>query len=67
MQLQKKHCLSNNAIWKSQIKVLFPVFLQICVLLFVCLYMVSYLILTHFRKAAEFVTGKLESLSPLGV
>lgn len=32
----------------------------ICVLLFVCLYMVSYLILTHFRKAAEFVTDDSE-------
>ncbi|XP_074538433.1 limb region 1 homolog-like protein [Halichoeres trimaculatus] len=32
----------------------------ICVLLFACLYMVSYLILTHFRKAAEFVTDDSE-------
>ncbi|XP_034551195.1 limb region 1 homolog-like protein [Notolabrus celidotus] len=32
----------------------------ICVLLFTCLYMVSYLILTHFRKAAEFVTDDSE-------
>uniref|UniRef100_A0A7N8XJU1 Limb development membrane protein 1-like n=1 Tax=Mastacembelus armatus TaxID=205130 RepID=A0A7N8XJU1_9TELE len=31
----------------------------ICVLLFTCLYMVSYLILTHFKKTAEFVTGEL--------
>uniref|UniRef100_A0A8D0DGM6 Limb development membrane protein 1-like n=1 Tax=Sander lucioperca TaxID=283035 RepID=A0A8D0DGM6_SANLU len=30
----------------------------ICVLLFTCLYMVSYLILTHFKKTAEFVTGE---------
>ncbi|XP_036387978.1 limb region 1 homolog-like protein [Megalops cyprinoides] len=28
----------------------------ICVLLFVCLYIVSYLIITHFKKNAEFVT-----------
>ncbi|KAM6981654.1 limb region 1 homolog-like protein [Tautogolabrus adspersus] len=32
----------------------------ICVLLFTCLYMVSYLILTHFKKAAEFVTDDIE-------
>ncbi|KAM9856357.1 limb region 1 homolog-like protein [Aulostomus maculatus] len=32
----------------------------ICVLLFTCLYMVSYLILTHFKKAAEFVTEDIE-------
>ncbi|CAJ1085204.1 limb region 1 homolog-like protein [Xyrichtys novacula] len=32
----------------------------ICVLLFACLYMVSYLILTHFKKAAEFVTDDSE-------
>ncbi|CAN9516116.1 unnamed protein product [Ophioblennius macclurei] len=32
----------------------------ICVLLFSCLYMVSYLILTHFRKNAEFVTDDTE-------
>ena len=32
--------------------------LQICVLLFICLYIVSYLILTHFKKNAEFVTGE---------
>nr|AAC34385.1 unknown [Takifugu rubripes] len=31
--------------------------LQICVLLFTCLYIVCYLILTHFKKTAEFVTG----------
>uniref|UniRef100_A0A3B5LDZ9 Limb development membrane protein 1-like n=1 Tax=Xiphophorus couchianus TaxID=32473 RepID=A0A3B5LDZ9_9TELE len=28
----------------------------ICVLLFTCLYMVCYLILTHFKKTAEFIT-----------
>ncbi|XP_029361736.1 limb region 1 homolog-like protein isoform X3 [Echeneis naucrates] len=32
----------------------------ICVLLFTCLYMVSYLILTHFKKTAEFVTEDVE-------
>ncbi|XP_068601821.1 limb region 1 homolog-like protein [Brachionichthys hirsutus] len=32
----------------------------ICVLLFTCLYIVSYLILTHFKKAAEFVTDDVE-------
>ncbi|XP_017270722.1 limb region 1 homolog-like protein [Kryptolebias marmoratus] len=32
----------------------------ICVLLFTCLYMVCYLILTHFKKAAEFVTDDVE-------
>uniref|UniRef100_UPI0037E8BB8D limb region 1 homolog-like protein isoform X3 n=1 Tax=Semicossyphus pulcher TaxID=241346 RepID=UPI0037E8BB8D len=32
----------------------------ICVLLFTCLYMVSYLILTHFKKAAEFITDDIE-------
>uniref|UniRef100_A0A667WIS8 Limb development membrane protein 1-like n=1 Tax=Myripristis murdjan TaxID=586833 RepID=A0A667WIS8_9TELE len=32
----------------------------ICVLLFTCLYILCYLILTHFRKTAEFVTGKLK-------
>ncbi|XP_072222702.1 limb region 1 homolog-like protein isoform X1 [Leuresthes tenuis] len=32
----------------------------ICVLLFTCLYMVCYLILTHFKKAAEFVTDDIE-------
>ncbi|KAM8754113.1 limb region 1 homolog-like protein [Acanthopagrus latus] len=32
----------------------------ICVLLFTCLYIVSYLILTHFKKAAEFVTDDIE-------
>lgn len=32
--------------------------LQICVLLFTCLYIVCYLILTHFKKTAEFVTGE---------
>ncbi|KAF3696874.1 Limb region 1 -like protein-like protein [Channa argus] len=32
----------------------------ICVLLFTCLYIVSYLILTHFKKTAEFVTGDVE-------
>lgn len=31
--------------------------LQICVLLFACLYIVCYFILTHFKKTAEFVTG----------
>uniref|UniRef100_A0A8D0AJV5 Limb development membrane protein 1-like n=1 Tax=Sander lucioperca TaxID=283035 RepID=A0A8D0AJV5_SANLU len=33
---------------------------MICVLLFTCLYMVSYLILTHFKKTAEFVTDDIE-------
>uniref|UniRef100_A0A4W6FA48 Limb development membrane protein 1-like n=1 Tax=Lates calcarifer TaxID=8187 RepID=A0A4W6FA48_LATCA len=32
----------------------------ICVLLFTCLYIVSYLILTHFKKTAEFVTDDIE-------
>ncbi|XP_026224526.1 limb region 1 homolog-like protein [Anabas testudineus] len=32
----------------------------ICVLLFTCLYMVSYLILTHFKKTAEFITDDVE-------
>lgn len=32
----------------------------ICVLLFTCLYMVCYLVLTHFKKAAEYVTDDLE-------
>ncbi|XP_028308751.1 limb region 1 homolog-like protein [Gouania willdenowi] len=32
----------------------------ICVLLFSCLYILSYLILTHFRKNAEFVTDDTE-------
>uniref|UniRef100_A0A3B5LMI5 Limb development membrane protein 1-like n=1 Tax=Xiphophorus couchianus TaxID=32473 RepID=A0A3B5LMI5_9TELE len=34
---------------------------QICVLLFTCLYMVCYLILTHFKKTAEFITGEFDS------
>jgi len=32
----------------------------ICVLLFTCLYMVSYFILTHFKKNADFVTDDIE-------
>uniref|UniRef100_A0A674PH94 Limb development membrane protein 1-like n=1 Tax=Takifugu rubripes TaxID=31033 RepID=A0A674PH94_TAKRU len=32
----------------------------ICVLLFTCLYIVCYLILTHFKKTAEFVTEDIE-------
>uniref|UniRef100_A0A8B9H183 Limb development membrane protein 1 like n=1 Tax=Astyanax mexicanus TaxID=7994 RepID=A0A8B9H183_ASTMX len=32
----------------------------ICVQLFICLYILSYLILTHFRKNAEFVTDDIE-------
>lgn len=32
----------------------------ICVLLFTCLYIVSYLILTHFKKTAEFITDDAE-------
>ncbi|XP_063064714.1 limb region 1 homolog-like protein isoform X1 [Engraulis encrasicolus] len=32
----------------------------ICVLLFSCLYILSYLILTHFKKNAEFVTDDIE-------
>ncbi|XP_019944941.1 limb region 1 homolog-like protein [Paralichthys olivaceus] len=32
----------------------------ICVLLFTCLYILSYLILTHFKKTAEFVTDDIE-------
>lgn len=32
----------------------------ICVLLFTCLYIVSYFILTHFKKNAEFVTDDVE-------
>lgn len=32
----------------------------ICVLLFTCLYIVSYLILTHFKKTAEFITEDIE-------
>lgn len=39
--------------------------LQICVLLFTCLYIVCYLILTHFKKTAEFVTGGSGSHSRL--
>uniref|UniRef100_A0A667WLE8 Limb development membrane protein 1-like n=1 Tax=Myripristis murdjan TaxID=586833 RepID=A0A667WLE8_9TELE len=34
--------------------------IQICVLLFTCLYILCYLILTHFRKTAEFVTDDIE-------
>ncbi|AWP09680.1 putative protein LMBR1L [Scophthalmus maximus] len=33
---------------------------RICVLLFTCLYILSYLILTHFKKTAEFVTEDIE-------
>ncbi|CAK6951448.1 limb region 1 homolog-like protein [Scomber scombrus] len=33
---------------------------MICVLLFSCLYMVCYLILTHFKKTAEFTTDDIE-------
>uniref|UniRef100_A0A8C7RI66 Limb development membrane protein 1-like n=1 Tax=Oncorhynchus mykiss TaxID=8022 RepID=A0A8C7RI66_ONCMY len=32
----------------------------ICVLLFTCLYILSYLILTHFKKNADYVTGDVE-------
>ncbi|XP_056589790.1 limb region 1 homolog-like protein [Triplophysa dalaica] len=32
----------------------------ICVLLFICLYILSHLILTHFKKNAEFVTDDIE-------
>uniref|UniRef100_A0A8C6WKW3 Limb development membrane protein 1-like n=1 Tax=Neogobius melanostomus TaxID=47308 RepID=A0A8C6WKW3_9GOBI len=32
----------------------------ICVLLFTCLYILSYLILTHFKKTAEFITDDAE-------
>ncbi|XP_055045292.1 limb region 1 homolog-like protein isoform X1 [Misgurnus anguillicaudatus] len=32
----------------------------ICVLLFICLYMLSHLILTHFKKNAEFVNDDIE-------
>ncbi|XP_024148815.1 limb region 1 homolog-like protein [Oryzias melastigma] len=32
----------------------------ICILLFTCLYMVCYLVLTHFKKTAEFVTDDIE-------
>uniref|UniRef100_A0A3Q2NMH3 Limb development membrane protein 1-like n=1 Tax=Fundulus heteroclitus TaxID=8078 RepID=A0A3Q2NMH3_FUNHE len=39
-------------------KLLFVPPVQICVLLFTCLYMVCYLVLTHFKKAAEFITGE---------
>ncbi|KAG7259270.1 hypothetical protein CRUP_019673, partial [Coryphaenoides rupestris] len=31
----------------------------ICVLLFTCLYVLSYLILKHFKKKAEFITDQL--------
>lgn len=41
----------------EMINVAVPLF-QICVFLFTCLYMVCYLILTHFKKPAEFVTGE---------
>uniref|UniRef100_A0A4W5RJ59 Limb development membrane protein 1-like n=1 Tax=Hucho hucho TaxID=62062 RepID=A0A4W5RJ59_9TELE len=34
--------------------------LQICVLLFTCLYILSYLILTHFKKNADYVTDDIE-------
>lgn len=37
--------------------------LQICVLLFICLYILSYLILTHFKKNADYITtGEYGSL-----
>lgn len=36
-------------------------------LLFTCLYIVSYLILTHFKKTAEFVTGEFWNPSPPGM
>ncbi|NP_942575.1 limb region 1 homolog-like protein [Danio rerio] len=32
----------------------------ICVLLFICLYILSHFILTHFKKSAEFVTDDIE-------
>ncbi|XP_013991353.2 limb region 1 homolog-like protein isoform X1 [Salmo salar] len=32
----------------------------ICVLLFICLYILSYLILTHFKKNADYVTDDIE-------
>ncbi|KAI1892247.1 hypothetical protein AGOR_G00131390 [Albula goreensis] len=32
----------------------------ICVLLFICLYILSYFIITHFKKIAEFVTDDSE-------
>uniref|UniRef100_A0A3P9KEL5 Limb development membrane protein 1-like n=1 Tax=Oryzias latipes TaxID=8090 RepID=A0A3P9KEL5_ORYLA len=32
----------------------------ICILLFTCLYMVCYLVLTHFKKTAEFLTDDIE-------
>uniref|UniRef100_A0A3B3X595 Limb development membrane protein 1 like n=1 Tax=Poecilia mexicana TaxID=48701 RepID=A0A3B3X595_9TELE len=35
-------------------------YLQICVLLLTCLYMVCYLVLTHFKKTAEFITDDIE-------
>uniref|UniRef100_H3DC77 Limb development membrane protein 1-like n=1 Tax=Tetraodon nigroviridis TaxID=99883 RepID=H3DC77_TETNG len=35
----------------------------ICVLLFTCLYIVCYLILTHFRKTSEFVTDDIEDVT----
>lgn len=41
--------------------------LQICVLLFACLYIVCYFILTHFKKNAEFVTGRFGSQTLSGM
>uniref|UniRef100_A0A6Q2Y7T1 Limb development membrane protein 1 like n=1 Tax=Esox lucius TaxID=8010 RepID=A0A6Q2Y7T1_ESOLU len=37
----------------------------ICVLLFTCLYILSYLILTHFKKNADYVTGEYRLLKQL--
>lgn len=34
--------------------------MEICVLLFICLYILSHFILTHFKKNAEFVTDDIE-------
>uniref|UniRef100_A0A3Q2XDN0 Limb development membrane protein 1-like n=1 Tax=Hippocampus comes TaxID=109280 RepID=A0A3Q2XDN0_HIPCM len=44
---------------------IFLCLVQICVLLFTCLYIVSYLILARFKKTAEFVTVPLVSSSRL--
>lgn len=51
-------CLQTRA---EKTKFLFVSLVQICVLLFTCLYMVCYLILTHFKKTAEFITGEFDS------
>nr|XP_046191176.1 limb region 1 homolog-like protein [Oncorhynchus gorbuscha] len=36
----------------------------ICVLLFICLYIISYLVIIHCNRNAEFTTGTCESVRP---